>query len=102
MKIIIGGAMGRMGRELANIAANAGVETVCGVDVAAGQTPMAFPVVREYADITVSADVLIDFSRAEGLNRLLTYAQAAGMSESIIVLSEDAFLSRNARLLSPL
>ena len=79
MKIIIGGAMGRMGHELASIAANAGVETVCGVDVAASQASMAFPVVREYADITVPADVLIDFSRAEGLNRLLTYAQAAGM-----------------------
>lgn len=38
MKIIIGGALGRMGRELALAAADAGVEVACGVDVAyAGQ-----------------------------------------------------------------
>ena len=33
MKIIIGGALGRMGRELALAAEGAGVEVACGVDV---------------------------------------------------------------------
>ena len=79
MKIIIGGAMGRMGKALAGAASEAGVETVCGVDVAyAGQT-VDFPMVKEYAQIEPGADVLIDFSRAEALLPLLARATEIGL-----------------------
>jgi 4-hydroxy-tetrahydrodipicolinate reductase len=77
MKIIIGGALGRMGRELANAARDAGVTVVCGVDVAAQGWPCEFPVVREYAQIPDAADVLVDFSRADGLQALLAYGLKA-------------------------
>ena len=74
MKIIIGGAMGRMGTELAKSAVETGIDVVCGVDVAYQGQANSFPIVKEYAQINVSADVLIDFSRADGLPGLLAYA----------------------------
>ncbi|MCE5342875.1 MAG: 4-hydroxy-tetrahydrodipicolinate reductase [Eubacteriales bacterium] len=79
MKIIIGGALGRMGKELAGMATDAGEQIVCGVDVAYQGQEIGFPLVNEYALITAGADVLIDFSRADGLPALLTYALAARM-----------------------
>lgn len=79
MKIIIGGALGRMGRELAKVATEAGAEIACGVDVAyTGQTA-DFAIVIDYSLITATADVLIDFSHADGLPHLLAYAVKAGM-----------------------
>jgi 4-hydroxy-tetrahydrodipicolinate reductase len=77
MKIIIGGALGHMGRELAAAAQEAGDTVVCGVDIAGGTS--AFPVVKDYAQIAVEADALIDFSRPAGLPALLKYAEAARM-----------------------
>jgi 4-hydroxy-tetrahydrodipicolinate reductase len=79
MRIIIGGALGRMGAELANDAREAGVTVVCGVDVAYDGKPGDFPVVREYAQIVEPADVLVDFSRADALPGLLAYALKARM-----------------------
>lgn len=77
MRMIIGGALGRMGRELARAAAEAGVQVTCGVDVAWGGQAEDFPMVRAYADIPAPADVLVDFSRADGLAPLLAYGTAA-------------------------
>ena len=74
MDIIIGGALGRMGRELARAAGEAGVGVACGVDIAYENQPMDFPMVKAYADIAVHADVLVDFSRADGLPALLDFA----------------------------
>ncbi len=79
MRIIIGGALGRMGREMAAAAADAGAEIVCGVDVAYNGQDTDFPVVKEYGQITAAADVLVDFSRADGLPDLLLYAGGAKM-----------------------
>ena len=74
MKIIIGGALGRMGRELALAAADAGVEVACGVDVAYAGQAAAFPIVTGYERIPADADVLIDFSRPDALPELLQAA----------------------------
>ena len=71
MKIIIGGALGRMGRELALAAEGAGVEVACGVDVAYAGQAAAFPIVTGYERIPADADVLIDFSRPDALPELL-------------------------------
>lgn len=79
MNIIIGGALGRMGRELARAAGEAGVGIACGVDIAYAGQPMDFPMVKTYAEIAAGADVLVDFSRADGLPALLDYALAAHM-----------------------
>ena len=74
MKIIIGGALGRMGRELALAAEGAGVEVACGVDVAYAGQAASFPIVTGYERIHADADVLIDFSRPDALPELLQAA----------------------------
>ncbi len=79
MNIIIGGAMGRMGHELAAIAAEEGITAVCGVDVAYKGQPSDFPMVASYEQITAQADVLVDFSRADSLAGILAYAVQAKM-----------------------
>ena len=74
MRIIIGGALGRMGRELTLAAEAAGVTVACGVDVAyCGQT-MPYAMVSGYEQVTESADVIVDFSRPDALAELLKLA----------------------------
>ena len=74
MRIIIGGALGRMGRELALAAEGAGAEVACGVDVAYAGQAAAFPIVTGFERIREGADVLIDFSRPDALPELLQAA----------------------------
>ncbi len=78
MKIIISGALGRMGRELAEAAKNSGVEVVCGVDAAYQNQTAEFPLVRAYDQIERKSDVLIDFSVAANLDTLLAYGLRTG------------------------
>ena len=80
MKIIISGALGRMGKELAQAAKNTGVAVVCGVDAAVQAQTAEFPLVRSYDRITQKADVLIDFSVASNLETILDYAQRANIA----------------------
>lgn len=74
MNIIISGALGRMGKALADAAGNSGIEVVCGVDAALQNQTAGFPLVRSYDQISRKADVLIDFSVADNLDALLDYA----------------------------
>ena len=62
MKIVLVGACGKMGREIAAIA---GDNIVCGIDVV--PSPLAFPVYPSLEMVTQRADVLIDFSSASGI-----------------------------------
>jgi 4-hydroxy-tetrahydrodipicolinate reductase len=73
MKIIISGALGRMGRELTDAAANSGVTVVCGVDTALKSQTAAFPLVSNYNEVPEKSDVLIDFSVADNLEPILEY-----------------------------
>ena len=79
MKLILGGALGRMGREVALAAKDAGMEIACGVDVAYTGQPMDFPVVTDFDKVTIPGDVLVDFSRPAGLPELLSLAKRTGM-----------------------
>lgn len=79
MRIIIGGALGRMGRELGRAATEAGDTVACGVDVAYLEQASDFPMVTDYRKIQAQADVLIDFSNPNGLPGLLGYAIGASM-----------------------
>lgn len=74
MKLIIGGALGRMGRQVTQAAQAAGIEIVCGVDVAYSGQPSAFPIVTGFERVTSPADILIDFSRPDALPELLELA----------------------------
>ena len=71
MKILISGAMGFMGREVAKLCAAQGVEIVCGVDIVSGQAD--FPLYTDYENTPV-ADVIIDFSNWKPGADLLDYA----------------------------
>ena len=75
MKILLGGALGRMGQEMTLAAQAAGETIACGVDVAYAGQPAAFPVVTGFEQATAPADVLIDFSRPDALPELLGLAQ---------------------------
>jgi len=103
MKIIIGGALGHMGRELAALAAETGVTVACGVDVAWQGQASDFPMTREYEEISEEADVLVDFSRADGLPCLLEYAQKAHMPLVLCTTgyteADQALISRAAQTL---
>jgi len=74
MKILLGGALGRMGREMLLAAEAAGAEIVCGVDVAYNGQPCACPVITGYEQFTGEADVIVDFSRPDALPELLKLA----------------------------
>lgn len=73
MKILISGAAGFMGREVAAQAKVAGMDMV-GVDIA----PMTadYPVYASFADAPKDADCIVDFSRPASLEALLAYAKA--------------------------
>ncbi len=74
MRIIISGALGRMGRTLAEIAkASAEIEIVCGVDAMLTDQKADFPLVKTYDQIIQSADVMIDFSTPAYLDAVLRY-----------------------------
>ena len=111
MEIMIGGALGRMGHELAKAAAEANVTVACGVDVAYTGQPSDFPIVTDYAAIATRADVLIDFSHASGLPHLLAYAVDAHMPlvlcttgyteaevETIVAAAEQIPILRSANM----
>ncbi len=73
MKILISGALGHMGREVAVQAKAAGMDIAGGVDVAQGMAD--YPLYNSFADAP-AADVVIDFSRPDSLDGLLAYCKA--------------------------
>ena len=74
MKILLGGALGRMGREVTLAAEAFGAEIAAGVDLAYTGQPSAYPIAAEYAQVKANADVIIDFSRPDALPELLKLA----------------------------
>ena len=75
LKILLSGACGRMGRQVAALAEDAQAEIIAGVDVHAdGETE--FPVYPSFSLVQEDAQVIVDFSRPEGLSALLAYAKA--------------------------
>lgn len=73
MKLILNGALGRMGRAVASLAADRGHEIVAGVDVAVGDA--TFPVYTDWANLP-AADAVIDFSNPSALEAELAYVTA--------------------------
>ncbi len=73
-KILLCGALGKMGRQVTALAADSGFEIAAGVDFAScAGTP--FPIYPGFdSPIQETADVIIDFSRPAVLEGLLRYA----------------------------
>ena len=75
-RILLCGAMGRMGREIERNAKEYGFEIAAGVDFSANEGA-SFPLYPGFTDaIREEADVIVDFSRAAALTGLLKYACA--------------------------
>jgi len=96
MKILISGALGFMGREVAAQAKAHGDEIVCGVDIVPGQAD--FPLYQTFEDCP-AADVIVDFSTWKPGADLLTYAvknripaviATTGLSEEQLAAIDEA------------
>ena len=96
MKILISGALGFMGREVAAQAKAMGIEVACGVDVAPGTAD--FPLYTTFEDCP-TVDVIVDFSTWRPGADLLTYAlkhripaviATTGLSEEQLAAIDEA------------
>ena len=75
MRIILSGASGHMGRAVAEQAKAEGIEVLFGVDAAGGTAE--FPIYVSFAEAPAVQDaVVIDFSRPDALEGLLSYAES--------------------------
>ena len=97
MRIIIGGALGRMGRELTLAAEAAGVTVACGVDVAYCGQNMPYPMVSGYEQVVESADVIVDFSRPDALAELLKLARER---KTPVVLCATGYTGQELQMIS--
>ncbi|MBE5777109.1 MAG: 4-hydroxy-tetrahydrodipicolinate reductase [Clostridiales bacterium] len=98
LNILLSGACGRMGREIAHIACEHDVKIVSGVDVNVSDMP--FPVYPSFDLCALhDAQVLVDFTRAENLPFVLDFAvknklplllAATGYGEKDLSMIRDA------------
>ncbi len=73
-KIIMCGCNGKMGQVISSLVeADADAEIVAGIDIS-GEPKNGYPVFKSFADCTVEADVIIDFSSPKVLADLLAYS----------------------------
>ena len=75
LKILLSGACGRMGRQVAALAEEEQAQISAGVDVRPEQGG-PFPVYPSFSLVQEDAQVIVDFSRPEGLSALLSFARA--------------------------
>ena len=76
IRILLFGSSGKMGRFVAETAARSSdCEVVAGIDKFPGNVDAAFPVYPSVFECREAADVLIDFSRPEGLPDVVAYAR---------------------------
>lgn len=74
VNVIISGALGRMGKAIADIIAQEEyMKVVAGVDVTEDAN-LGFPVFKSISDVKEKADIIIDFSIPEALKDLCGYA----------------------------
>lgn len=94
MKVILCGACGRMGRNVAQLCSERGVTVTAGVDVA--PAPMPFPVYPDFSDIREKADAVIDFSPASSVKERLDFCKARKIG---IVIAGTAFSDEDEALI---
>jgi len=94
MKIILCGACGRMGKNVTELAEQAGEEIVCGVDT--HPIAMPYPVYDSFTKVTEQADVVIDFSSPSNLEERLAFCKARKIG---IVLAATGYTAEDENLL---
>ena len=73
IKILLSGCSGKMGAAVINLAGEDNdVEIIAGVDSVNRKLP--FPVFSGFKDVTVTPDVIIDFSNVSVLDNMLSFA----------------------------
>lgn len=86
-RIILCGACGKMGGNVLSLLEDdPEAVAVCGVDLYPKE--IGIPVYKSFADVKEEADVIIDFSSAEGVAERLEYAKSRGLG---IVLASTGF-----------
>jgi len=95
-RIILQGCCGKMGRMVTNcIALFPDMEIVAGVDQFINDPPLPYPVYSQADEVLEDADVIIDFSRPDGLTPLLTSACDRGLN---VVLATTGLSEAENRL----
>ncbi|GHU73511.1 4-hydroxy-tetrahydrodipicolinate reductase [Clostridia bacterium] len=76
-RILLHGALGRMGKAIAALAQEPGalVSVAAGVDARADGQASGFPLYRILDEVKEAADVVVDFTKPEALTALLTFAR---------------------------
>ncbi|MBR1868128.1 MAG: 4-hydroxy-tetrahydrodipicolinate reductase [Clostridia bacterium] len=83
-RLLISGINGRMGRSVSEYARNENFNVVCGVDKKIiGNVDC--PVYKNFSEVRDYVDVIIDFSSAENLDDLLTFATQTNTPAAICV-----------------
>lgn len=73
IKVLLSGCSGKMGKAVIDyISENDDMKIISGVDTI--NKDCAFPVFKSFSDVSVTPDVIIDFSSVEALDGLLSYA----------------------------
>lgn len=77
-RIILSGALGKMGKAItACVNGRSDCEIVAGVDLVTGES--TFPIFKSFNEVTVDADVIIDFSHPTVLDSLLSFSKEKKM-----------------------
>lgn len=91
MKLLISGALGRMGRAVFQAAQTyENVTVAAGVDLNAAASDLSYPVYPDFHSVPEKPDVIIDFSAAANLSGLLNYAVANAVPAVICSTGYDA------------
>ncbi len=94
-RIILCGACGKMGGNVLDLLKDDNeAVAVCGVDLYPRE--IGIPVYTSFADIKEEADVIVDFSSANGLEERLAYAKAHGLG---IVLTSTGLTSADLEMI---
>ena len=75
MKIVISGALGRMGKAVAEAAYKNGVEVLAGIDIKDGVSPFGFKIVDSFDKLPAVPDCIVDFSSPKVLDSIISYAE---------------------------
>lgn len=102
IRAIVAGALGRTGGEVVSALLGGNLTEIsfaCGVDLraTAGETRGGVPIYADFDKISESADVIIDFSSAQGLAARLEFAKARGIC---IVLAPTGLSAANEAMIS--
>jgi len=74
LKILLSGAFGHIGRKITDICEKSeDIEIVCGVDIFEGVSK--YPVFKNFNDVNIIPDVIVDFSNSALLDDILCFAK---------------------------